>query len=84
MQINPYNFLPNKDYHLDGDIDFSNADLSALFNLKKINSCHTDITINNYEDILILTFSLKVNVTLISSYSLEETPAALSGSYFPL
>lgn len=72
MQINPYNFLDNKDYHLEDDIDFSNADLSAINNLEKINSCHVDVDINNYEDILVLSFMIKTNLTLLSSYSSKE------------
>ena len=78
MQINPYNFLENKKYQLEGDIDFSNADLSAIFNLKKINNCHVIIDINNYENVLVLSIKINTNVTLVSSYSLKEFDKDLS------
>lgn len=78
MQINPYNFLENKKYQLEGDIDFSSTDLSAIFNLKKINNCHVDIDINNYENVLVLSLKIKANVTLVSSYSLKEFDKDLS------
>ena len=78
MQINPYNFLENKKYQLEGDIDFSSTDLSAIFNLKKINNCHVNIDINNYENVLVLSIKINTNVTLVSSYSLKEFDKDLS------
>lgn len=72
MKIIPNNYQIDKEYHLEEDVNFSNTDFSKIFNLKGINSCHVNLTINNYEDMLVLSFKIDANLTLVSSYSLEE------------
>lgn len=72
MKIIPNNYQIDKEYHLEEDVDFSHFDLSKIYNLKRVNSCHVNLIINNYEDMLVLQFKIDCNLNLISSYSLKE------------
>ena len=76
MKLNRLLFA-NKDYFLEGDIDFSSEKFDG-FHLKSIDSCHIKITGKVFEDLLMLDVNIASDVTGVCAYSLEDVPLPLS------
>ena len=75
MKINRL-FFNNKDYVLEGDIDFSDVKFDG-FHLKSIDSCHVKITGSVFEDLLMLNVHINTDITGVCSYTLEDVPLSL-------
>jgi len=78
MKINRNSFIENKTYNISDDIDFSNEDFSSSQQIKSINSCHVEATINDYKDLLRIKVHIKAEVIGICSYSLEDVPLTIN------
>ena len=72
MKINRYLFK-NKDYFIEGDIDFSNAPVDKG-HIKEIKSCHVKVTGNDYDDLFVATLKVDAEVIGTCSYTLEDVP----------
>lgn len=72
MKLNRLLFQ-NKDYVLEGDIDFSNLEFDP-YHIKKIGLTHVKITGSVYEDLLMLNFHIISDVIGVCAYTLEDVP----------
>ena len=72
MKINRQLFQ-NKDYYLEGDIDFSNLEFDP-YHIRKIGLTHVKITGSIYEDLLMLKFHIIADVVGVCAYTLEDVP----------
>ena len=72
MKLNRLLFQ-NKDYVLEGDIDFSNLEFDP-YHIKKIGLTHVTITGSVYEDLLLLNFHIISDVIGVCAYTLEDVP----------
>ena len=75
MKLNRLLFQ-NKDYVLEGDIDFSDIEFDPNF-IRKIGVAHVKITGSVFEDLLMLDFHVVVDVVGVCAYSLEDVPLHL-------
>ena len=75
MKLNKLLFN-NKDYVLEGDIDFSSEEFDG-YHIRKINTAHFKMTGQNYEDLLILDVNIEAEVIGVCAYSLEDVPLNL-------
>ena len=72
MKLNRLLFQ-NKDYFLEGDIDFSNLEFDP-YHIKKIGLTHVKITGSVFEDLLMLNFHIVSDVIGVCAYTLEDVP----------
>lgn len=75
MKLNRLLFQ-NKDYFLEGDIDFSNLEFDP-YHIKKIGLTHVKITGSVFEDLLMLNFHIVSDVIGVCAYTLEDVPLHL-------
>ena len=75
MKINRFLFN-NKDYVLEGEIDFSNVEFDP-YHIRKISSCYIKVTGENIDDLLLLSIEIKAEVVGVCSYTLEDVPLSL-------
>ena len=75
MKINRLLFQ-NKDYVLEGDIDFSDQEFDP-FHIRRIDNCHVKITGSIYEDLLLLNMKITSLVIGVCSYTLEDVEIPL-------
>ena len=69
-------FFQNKDYVLEGDIDFSNHEFDP-YHIRKIGPTHVKVTGSIFEDLLMLNFHIISDVIGVCAYSLEDVPIHL-------
>lgn len=70
MKVNRYLFK-NKDYIVEEDLDFSNESFNPN-HIRKIGKTHVKITGQDYDDFLVLNFSIVSDIIGVCSYSLED------------
>ena len=78
MIIYPDQYEVNKKYHISDDVDFSNEKLDGVL-IRKINSCHAEIDIENFSYLLRVVINIKADVILPCSYTLEDVPYVVKG-----
>ena len=66
----------NKDYFLEGDIDFSSFEFDP-YHIKQIGVAHFKITGQIFEDLLMLKMHISVDVIGVCAYSLDDVPLHL-------
>ena len=69
-------FFQNKDYILEGDIDFSSYEFDP-YHIRKIGLTHVKITGSIFEDLLMLNFHIVSDVVGVCAYTLEDVPIHL-------
>lgn len=69
-------FFNNKDYVLEGDIDFSELKFDD-FHLCYIDKCHVKITGQIFEDLLMLQVHIDTDIVGVCAYTLEDVPLSL-------
>ena len=69
-------FFQNKDYVLEGDIDFSSYEFDP-YHIRKIGLTHVKITGSIFEDLLMLNFHIVSDVVGVCAYTLEDVPIHL-------
>ena len=67
MQLNRY-FLNQPGYKLEDDLDFSNLVFDET-HIRRIESCHFELTGNNYDSLCILNIKIKAKVIAPSAYT---------------
>ncbi len=55
------------------DIDFSSY-RGDQYHVRSISSCHMDLDVTNYDDLIVLSFNIKGEVMTTCAYTLEEIP----------
>ena len=75
MKINRFLF-DNKDYVLEGEIDFSNEEFNP-YHIRKITYCYVKVTGKNIDDLLLLDVEVKAEVIGVCSLTLEDVPISL-------
>lgn len=76
MKIDLRKFELNKNYLINEDVDFSTHEFTKGNRIKRIDSCHLEISLTCYEDLARLVISGSGQVTGICSYTLEDVPYA--------
>lgn len=71
MIINRLHYQDGNTHHISGDIDFSN-DTFDTFLIRKINSCHVELNVTDYDEIFRVEINLKAEVVTPCAYSLED------------
>ena len=69
-------FFQNKDYVLEGDIDFSSYEFDP-YHIRSIGLTHVKITGSIFEDLLMLNFHIVSDVIGVCAYTLEDVPIHL-------
>ena len=73
MKINRLLLPLGKSVNYNEDIDLSYFK-GDKYHVRSITSCHMDLTITNYDDLLTLIFDIKGEVKTTCAYTLEEIP----------
>jgi len=68
----------NKKYHISQDVDFSSVPLDGVL-IRKINSCHVEVDIENFDYLLRVVINIKADTILPCSYTLEDVPYVIKG-----
>ena len=71
-------FFENKDYVLEGEVDFSHLDFDA-YHVRKINKVSYKVTGQIYDDLLILKVKYDADVISSCAYTLEDLPYKAKG-----
>lgn len=77
MIINRILLTEGKTEHYSNDIDFSNDELYLNNLLRKISSCHVEIDVTDYGNILRVVINLKAEVIGVCAYTLEDVPLVI-------
>ena len=78
MQLNRY-FLNQPGYKLEDDIDFSDVAFDQT-HIRKIESCHFELTGNNYDSLCVLNIKIKAKVIAPSAYTQKDVELNLDFS----
>ena len=78
MQLNRY-LLNQPGYKLEDDIDFSDVPFDQT-HIKRIESCHFELTGNNYDSLCILNIRIKTKVIAPSAYTQKDVELNLDFS----
>ena len=73
MKLNRLTLPVGKEVTFHEDIDFSNYQ-GDPYHVRSIKSCHMDLSVLNYDELIVLSFSLKGEVMTTCAYTLEEIP----------
>ena len=73
MKLNRLTLPVGKEVVFHEDIDFS-AYQGDPYHVRSIKSCHMDLSVLNYDELVVLSFSLKGEVMTTCAYTLEEIP----------
>ena len=71
MKINRLTLPIGKEERYLEDIDFSSYQ-GDEYHVRRILSCHMDLRVTNYDDLLILSFKIKGEVETTCAYTLEK------------
>ena len=73
MKLNRLTLPVGKEVNFHEDIDFSNYQ-GDPYHVRSIKSCHMDLSVLNYDELIVLSFNLKGEVMTTCAYTLEEIP----------
>ena len=73
MKLNRLTLPVGKEVIFHEDIDFSNYQ-GDPYHVRSIKSCHMDLSVLNYDELIVLSFNLKGEVMTTCAYTLEEIP----------
>ena len=73
MKLNRLTLPVGKEVIFHEDIDFS-AYQGDPYHVRSIKSCHMDLSVLNYDELVVLSFHLKGEVMTTCAYTLEEIP----------
>lgn len=73
MKLNRLTLPVGKEVVFHEDIDFSSYQ-GDPYHVRSIKSCHMDLSVLNYDELIVLSFSLKGEVMTTCAYTLEEIP----------
>lgn len=73
MKINRLTLPIGKKVSFNEDISFPNYQ-GDPYHVRKINSCHMELDVINYDELVVLSFNIKGEVTTTCAYTLEEIP----------
>ena len=73
MKLNRLTLPVGKEVIFHEDIDFSSYQ-GDPYHVRSIKSCHMDLSVLNYDELVVLSFSLKGEVMTTCAYTLEEIP----------
>ena len=73
MKLNRLTLPVGKEVVFHEDIDFS-AYQGDPYHVRSIKSCHMDLSVLNYDELVVLSFQLKGEVMTTCAYTLEEIP----------
>ena len=73
MKLNRLTLPVGQEVVFHEDIDFS-AYQGDPYHVRSIKSCHMDLSVLNYDELIVLSFSLKGEVMTTCAYTLEEIP----------
>ena len=73
MKLNRLTLPVGKEVTFHEDIDFSSYQ-GDPYHVRSIKSCHMDLSVLNYDELIVLSFSLKGEVMTTCAYTLEEIP----------
>jgi len=72
MKIDLRKYELGKSYTFEEDVDFSSHEFSSSYRIRKITSCHVNVTLLQYEYITTLTLFIKGEVIGACSYTNED------------
>ena len=73
MKLNRLTLPVGKEVTFHEDIDFSSYQ-GDPYHVRSIKSCHMDLSVLNYDELLVLSFNIKGEVMTTCAYTLEEIP----------
>ena len=73
MKLNRLTLPVGKEVIFHEDIDFS-AYQGDPYHVRSIKSCHMDLSVLNYDELVVLSFQIKGEVMTTCAYTLEEIP----------
>ena len=73
MKLNRLTLPVGKEVTFHEDIDFSGYQ-GDPYHVRSIKSCHMDLSVLNYDELIVLSFNLKGEVMTTCAYTLEEIP----------
>ena len=73
MKLNRLTLPVGKEVTFHEDIDFSSYQ-GDPYHVRSIKSCHMDLSVLNYDELLVLSFKIKGEVMTTCAYTLEEIP----------
>ena len=73
MKLNRLTLPIGKEVVFHEDIDFSSYQ-GDPYHVRSIKSCHMDLSVLNYDELVVLSFQLKGEVMTTCAYTLEEIP----------
>lgn len=73
MKLNRLTLPVGKEVIFHEDIDFSSYQ-GDPYHVRSIKSCHMDLSVLNYDELVVLSFKLKGEVMTTCAYTLEEIP----------
>ena len=73
MRLNRLTLPVGKEVIFHEDMDFS-AYKGDPYHVRSIKSCHMDLSVINYDELVVLSFKLKGEVMTTCAYTLEEIP----------
>ena len=73
MKLNRLTLPVGKEVIFHEDIDFS-AYQGDPYHVRSIKSCHMDLSVLNYDELVVLSFQVKGEVMTTCAYTLEEIP----------
>ena len=73
MRLNRLTLPVGKEVNFHEDMDFSTYK-GDPYHFRSIKSCHMDLSVINYDELIVLSFKLKGEVMTTCAYTLEEIP----------
>ena len=73
MKLNRLTLPVGKEVIFHEDIDFSSYK-GDPYHVRSIKSCHMDLSVLNYDELVVLSFKIKGEVMTTCAYTLEEIP----------
>lgn len=73
MRLNRLTLPVGKEVNFHEDMDFSTYK-GDPYHVRSIKSCHMDLSVINYDELIVLSFKLKGEVMTTCAYTLEEIP----------
>ena len=73
MKLNRLTLPVGKEVTFHEDIDFSSYQ-GDPYHVRSIKSCHMDLSVLNYDELVVLSFKIKGEVMTTCAYTLEEIP----------
>lgn len=73
MKLNRLTLPTGKEVNFHEDMDFSTYQ-GDPYHVRSIKSCHLDLSVTNYDELIVLSFNIKGEVMTTCAYTLEEIP----------